>query len=151
MTTAKWTSIQERSRIYAILLQDLTKRAACRCGVEMLLHRTPITRLVPWYIDDSGQCHFNNVEWHMCLDSRLMLSWRVGRYWRLGTLHTSFLPHFMWWIMPKTAEYMWILHRLFLYINYAHLVHNWNKLNNSAHYWCWNAADKKQGWTAKLG
>jgi len=32
MTTAKWTSIQERSRIYAILLQDVTKRGVCRCG-----------------------------------------------------------------------------------------------------------------------
>jgi hypothetical protein len=37
MTTAKWTSIQERSRIHAIVLQDLMKRGVCRCGVEMLL------------------------------------------------------------------------------------------------------------------
>jgi hypothetical protein len=34
MTTAKWTSIQDRSRIYAILLQDSMKRGVCRCGVE---------------------------------------------------------------------------------------------------------------------
>jgi hypothetical protein len=31
MTTAKWTSIQERSKIHAILLQDLMKRGVCRC------------------------------------------------------------------------------------------------------------------------
>jgi hypothetical protein len=33
MTTAKWTSLQERRRIYAILLQDLMKRGVCWCGV----------------------------------------------------------------------------------------------------------------------
>jgi hypothetical protein len=32
MTTAKWTSIQERSRIHAILLQDLMRRGVCWCG-----------------------------------------------------------------------------------------------------------------------
>jgi hypothetical protein len=32
MTTAKWTSIQERSRIHAILMQDLMKRGVCSCG-----------------------------------------------------------------------------------------------------------------------
>jgi hypothetical protein len=32
MTTAKWTSIQECSRICAILLQDLMKRSVCQCG-----------------------------------------------------------------------------------------------------------------------
>ncbi len=32
MTTAKWTSIQERSRIYASSLQDLIKRGVGRCG-----------------------------------------------------------------------------------------------------------------------
>jgi hypothetical protein len=37
MTTAKSTSIQERSRIYAILLQDLMKRGVCRRAVKMLL------------------------------------------------------------------------------------------------------------------
>jgi len=41
MTTAKWTSkwipIQERSRIYTILLPDLMERGVCQCGVEMLL------------------------------------------------------------------------------------------------------------------
>jgi hypothetical protein len=37
MTTAKWTSIGERIRIYAILSQDLMKRGVCWCGVEMLL------------------------------------------------------------------------------------------------------------------
>jgi hypothetical protein len=36
MTTAKSTSIQERSRSYSILLQDLMKRGVCMCGVEML-------------------------------------------------------------------------------------------------------------------
>jgi hypothetical protein len=37
MTTAKWRSIQARSRIHAILVQDLMKRSVCRCGVEMPL------------------------------------------------------------------------------------------------------------------
>ncbi len=32
MTTAKWTSIQERSRIHATMLQDLMKRGCLRCG-----------------------------------------------------------------------------------------------------------------------
>jgi len=32
MTTAKWTSIQERIWIYAIPLQDLMKRRVCWCG-----------------------------------------------------------------------------------------------------------------------
>ncbi len=36
MTTAKSTSVQERSRIYAILLQDLMKKDVCRRAVEML-------------------------------------------------------------------------------------------------------------------
>jgi hypothetical protein len=36
MTTAKWTSIQERSKVYTILLQDLMIRVVCRCGVDML-------------------------------------------------------------------------------------------------------------------
>jgi hypothetical protein len=36
MTTAKSPSIQEGSRIYAILLQDLMKRGVCRHVVEML-------------------------------------------------------------------------------------------------------------------
>jgi hypothetical protein len=31
MTTAKWTLIQERSKMYAILLQDLMKRIVSRC------------------------------------------------------------------------------------------------------------------------
>jgi hypothetical protein len=35
MTIAKWTSIQECSRIYTILLQDLMKMGVCRWGVEM--------------------------------------------------------------------------------------------------------------------
>jgi hypothetical protein len=35
MTTAKWASVQERGRIYPILLQDLMKMGVCRCGVEM--------------------------------------------------------------------------------------------------------------------
>jgi hypothetical protein len=35
MTTAKWTSIQDRSRIDGILLQDSMKRGVCRCGVEI--------------------------------------------------------------------------------------------------------------------
>ncbi len=34
MTAANWTSIQGRSRIDAILLQDLMKRCVCRCEVE---------------------------------------------------------------------------------------------------------------------
>jgi hypothetical protein len=34
MTAANWTSIQGRSRIDAILLQDLMKRDVCRCEVE---------------------------------------------------------------------------------------------------------------------
>jgi hypothetical protein len=37
MTTAKWTSIQESNRTYAIMLQDLMKRSVCKCEVEMLL------------------------------------------------------------------------------------------------------------------
>jgi len=37
MTTAKLPSIQECSRIYAIMLQDLMKRGVCRRAVEMLL------------------------------------------------------------------------------------------------------------------
>jgi hypothetical protein len=36
MTTAKWVSIQEHSRVYTILLQDIMKRGVCRCEVEML-------------------------------------------------------------------------------------------------------------------
>jgi uncharacterized protein YutE (UPF0331/DUF86 family) len=40
MATAKSTSIQERSRIYAIMLQDLMKRSVCRRAVEMLLQFT---------------------------------------------------------------------------------------------------------------
>jgi hypothetical protein len=36
MTTAKSTSVQERSRIYAILLQDSMKKDVCRHAVEML-------------------------------------------------------------------------------------------------------------------
>jgi hypothetical protein len=40
MATAKWTSIKERSRIYAILLQDLMKRGVCRLGLEMVLPYT---------------------------------------------------------------------------------------------------------------
>jgi hypothetical protein len=36
MTTAKWTSIQERNRIYAIPLQDLMKRVFAGVGVEKL-------------------------------------------------------------------------------------------------------------------
>jgi len=36
MTTAKWTSIEEPSRIYPIVLQDLSKRGVCRCWVKML-------------------------------------------------------------------------------------------------------------------
>jgi hypothetical protein len=37
LTTARSTSILENSIIYAILLQDLTKRVVCRCAVEILL------------------------------------------------------------------------------------------------------------------
>jgi len=37
MTTAKWTSIQDRSTIHAILMQDLMKRDVCSYGVEMAL------------------------------------------------------------------------------------------------------------------
>jgi hypothetical protein len=37
MTTAKSTSIQELSRLYAILLQDLMERGVCRRALEMLL------------------------------------------------------------------------------------------------------------------
>jgi hypothetical protein len=37
MTTAKWPPIQGRSRIYAMMLQDLMKRGVCRRVVEMLL------------------------------------------------------------------------------------------------------------------
>jgi len=37
MTTAKWTSIQGRSMIFAIMLQDLMKRGVRKCGVEMPL------------------------------------------------------------------------------------------------------------------
>jgi hypothetical protein len=37
MTTAKSPSIQERSRLYVIMLQDLMKRGVCRRAVEMLL------------------------------------------------------------------------------------------------------------------
>jgi hypothetical protein len=37
MTTAKCTWIQERSRIYAIVVQDLMKRGVCRCWVKMPL------------------------------------------------------------------------------------------------------------------
>jgi hypothetical protein len=37
MTTAKSASIQELSRLYAILLQDLMKRGVCRRALEMLL------------------------------------------------------------------------------------------------------------------
>jgi len=40
MTTAKSTSIQERSRIHAIMLQDLMKRGVCRRAVKMLLQFT---------------------------------------------------------------------------------------------------------------
>jgi hypothetical protein len=40
MTAAKSTSIQECSRIYAIVLQDSMKRGVCRQAVEMLLVRT---------------------------------------------------------------------------------------------------------------
>jgi hypothetical protein len=36
-TTAKLTPIQECSRIYTIMLQDLMKRGVCRHAVEMLL------------------------------------------------------------------------------------------------------------------
>jgi hypothetical protein len=36
MTIAKSTSIQERSRSYAILAEDLMERDVCSCGVEML-------------------------------------------------------------------------------------------------------------------
>jgi hypothetical protein len=36
MTTAKSTLIQERSRIHAILMQDLMKRGVCRRAVEKL-------------------------------------------------------------------------------------------------------------------
>lgn len=32
----KWTSIEERSRVYAILLHDLMKRGVCTCWVELL-------------------------------------------------------------------------------------------------------------------
>jgi hypothetical protein len=35
VTIAKWTSIQGRSKIYVILLQDLMKRGVCKHGVEM--------------------------------------------------------------------------------------------------------------------
>ncbi len=38
MTTANRTSIQERRTIYAIVLQDLMKRALCKRAVEMLLY-----------------------------------------------------------------------------------------------------------------
>jgi hypothetical protein len=37
MTTVKLPFIQERSRIYAIMLQDLMKRGVWRRAVEMLL------------------------------------------------------------------------------------------------------------------
>jgi hypothetical protein len=37
MTIAKWTSVQERSRNYAILLEDLMRRGVCRRAVKMLL------------------------------------------------------------------------------------------------------------------
>jgi hypothetical protein len=36
MSSAKWTSIQDSSRIHAVLLQDLMKRGDGRCGVETL-------------------------------------------------------------------------------------------------------------------
>jgi hypothetical protein len=41
MTTAKSTSVQERSRIHAILLQGLMKRGVCRCGGEDALRASP--------------------------------------------------------------------------------------------------------------
>jgi hypothetical protein len=44
MTTAKSKSIQERSRIYAIPLQDVLKRGVRRHAVEMLLQFTMDTR-----------------------------------------------------------------------------------------------------------
>jgi hypothetical protein len=89
MTPAKWTSIPDHNTIYAILLQDLMKRGACRCGVEMLLRWTPLTTLVQTYIDDSGQCHFNNVESHICLKAHTVLK---SRYLLLGTLHIYPVP-----------------------------------------------------------
>jgi hypothetical protein len=36
MTTAKWTLIQEPSRIHAILLRDLMKRGVCRVEMPLL-------------------------------------------------------------------------------------------------------------------
>jgi hypothetical protein len=46
MTTAKWTWIRERSRIYAIVVQDSMKRGVCRCGVvEMPLGPLTFPRL----------------------------------------------------------------------------------------------------------
>ncbi len=54
MTTAKWTSIQECSKIYAIVLQGLMKRGVCRCGGGdalspefVLVLWEPIT-ITPW-------------------------------------------------------------------------------------------------------
>jgi hypothetical protein len=116
MTTAKWTSIPERSRIYGILLQDLMKRGACRCGMEMLLRRTPLTTLVPKYIDDSGQCHFNNVEWHICLKAHTVLK---SRYLPLGILHTSFLPHFMRCVPTNAKDW-----RIYVNIPQIILIHH---------------------------
>jgi hypothetical protein len=55
----------------------------------MLLRRTPLTTFIPKYIDDSGHCHFNNVEWHISLEAHTVLK---NRYLLLGTLHIYPVP-----------------------------------------------------------